>query len=195
MITKEDLLWPSGSNNTPGIVKIAFADLADCDTIPGPNQKDPTGNGVFSDLVKTSDNLILKNGKRMYEIYATDGKNAITDDILGAIDSGYHSNELTFFHPGNKDEIRGFAAWSKNANLIFLIQDKEGNKYLFGTKLFPARRKEVKGTTGAKGGDEKGRTFTFMTEGPYPYLTFTGSVVDGKGTSASADDVTQEIFY
>jgi hypothetical protein len=194
-ITKEDLNWVPGSNNTPGISKVGFVDVEDIDTEPQPIQSDPTGNGSFSDLVTTTGDLYLKNGRRMSEIYVTMGKNALIDDVAGPTDSGYNSNELTFFVPGDKANARGFATWVKNNKLVFIVQDKEGVKYIFGSKLFPAVRKEIKGTSGAKGGDEKGRTFTFMTEGPRPYLEFKGNVVDGKGTSASADDVKQEIFY
>jgi len=133
-ITLADIGWENGKNNTPGIVQeVAFIPLADILTLPTVTQADPTSTGTFTDLVKITGDIVLKTGKQLLSIYLTDESGQMSDELQGELDGKSFKNNLEFLHPGDGDEIRGFTAWAKNSNLVFIVKTKEGKNYLFGS--------------------------------------------------------------
>lgn len=182
-ITLEDIGWENGKNNTPGIVQeVAYVPLADIDTLPTVVQADPTATGSFADLVKVVGDIVLKTGKNLLSIYLTDETGQISDELQGELDGKSFKNMLEFLHPGDSDEIRGFTAYAKNSNFIFIVKTKEGKNYLFGSALSPAKMVTAPGSTGKAPADRKGRTFSFKFDASYPTPTFTGKVtIAGSG--------------
>lgn len=182
-ITLADIGWENGKNNTPGIIqKVSYIPLSDILTLPSVVTADPTGSGSFSDLVKVTGDLVLKAGKQLLSIYLTDETGQVMDEMQGELDGKSFKNTLEFLHPGESDEIRGFTAWAKNSNLIFIVKTKEDKNYLFGSALSPAKMVTAPGTTGKAPADRKGRTFTFKFDASYPTPTFTGKVqITGSG--------------
>ncbi len=189
MATLEDILWVDGKNNTPGLVQsIAFASLAVIQTIPQVTTADPTAAGTFASLVTVPSDIIMKSGKKMFELYLTDETGTVMDEVQGELDGKSFKNTLEFVHPGESEEIRGFAAWAKNSNLIFVVRTKEGKRLLFGNDLSPAKLITAPGTLGKAPADRKQRTFTFKFDASYPTPTFTGKVVvNGSGSDQLTD--------
>lgn len=193
-MTLEDIEFAEGSNNTPGLIQsVMFIPLSIIvkDRFPKVKQPDPTGAGVLADLVTVTGDIFLKTGTKPTTIYLTDETGELKDEIQGELDGKSFSNMLEFLHPGEGDDIRGFAAYIKNNSGIFVVRSKEDKQFLFGSMLSPAKLVTGPGTMGKATKDRKGRTFTFKFDAGYPTPTFTGRVRDERNTSASGDD----LFY
>ena len=82
--------------------------------------------------------LIMKPGKKMFKMYITDDTGEFKIEPVGEVDGKSFVNHLTVFHPGLKSMLFGFINAAKNDNLVFVVQDNDGQKYIMGDKFRPA---------------------------------------------------------
>jgi hypothetical protein len=80
----------------------------------------------------------MKPGKKLFKMYITDDTGEFLIEPVGELDGKSFVTHLTVFHPGLKDTLFGFINAAKNDNLVFVVQDSDGQKYLMGDKLRPA---------------------------------------------------------
>jgi hypothetical protein len=193
-----DLVWPDGANNTPGIgYKIAVARLSEIDETQFPQVIEPdpsktSGDFDFADLVTIENDIVFKLGSSGFKtIYNTIETGELKSELQGEFDGKSFMNTLEFLHPGSRPEMLGFAAYCKNGNLIFLIEEQDGQKRLLGHPRYPAKMVSAPGTTGKESAARKAVTFTFQSVSSYPAPVFLGNVIlTGSGGTAE-----QEIFY
>lgn len=120
--------------------------------------------------------IIMKAGKRMFEIYATPDTAELIFEPQGETDGMSFKVTLNFLNPGLQKKILGFMAASKNENLFFIVQDSEGQKYMVGDKYFPAKMQAGEGvTTGKATADRKGAGLSFYSYTNVPKV-YTGAV-------------------
>lgn len=121
--------------------------------------------------------IVMVEGKRMFELYITDDTGEFKIDPVGESDGKSFVEKLTLFHPGLSAKVLGFMNASKNDNLVFIVPDNNGNMYLMGDSLRPATfsaspdgfgtSKETAGRRGAS------MEFSYKTSNAYLY---TGSI-------------------
>ena len=200
-IVLTDLSHDDAEDNTAGLAQnIYYGKISDVMTFPAPVVDDSAGNGNLADLVTISSNIVMKSGKVMQKIYITLEEAELNGKLQGEIDGKSYMNGITFLHPGSKAAVLGFAQWSKNADLFFIVQEADGQRRILGHPAYPAKASDGDLTTGKKSADRKGNTFTFQSarKGPCPIFTgkiqLTGSGV-GSGTVDANADGYQDLFY
>jgi len=82
--------------------------------------------------------LVMKAGKRLFELYLTDDTGEFEIETVGELDGKSFVTHLRLFHPGLKKKILGFMSAIKNENLVFIVQDNDDQYYLMGDAVRPA---------------------------------------------------------
>lgn len=167
--TDIDKNLPSGENMGGIKPKVYFgyhADVAAFPTKPVSPQTLETASVLTGDLV-------MKAGKKMFEMYLTDDTGEFKIEVVGETDGKSYVEHLTLFHPGMQKKILGFINAAKNESLVFIVSDSEGQMYLMGDKLRPAVfASSPDGIgTGKESASRKGVSmeFTYKTASVYVY--------------------------
>lgn len=82
--------------------------------------------------------LELKAGKQMFKLYITDDTGEFKIDPVGSPDGISYVHKLSLFHPGLGETILGFMNKVKNENMVFIVPDNNGAKFIMGDKTRPA---------------------------------------------------------
>ncbi len=82
--------------------------------------------------------LVMKTGKRLFELYLTDDTGEFEIETVGELDGKSFVTHLRLFHPGLKKKILGFMSAIKNENLVIIVQDNDDQYYLMGDAVRPA---------------------------------------------------------
>lgn len=154
---------PNGKNMGGLSRNIFIADIDDVLTFPT----------LPADDVATMDNalvyqtpLVMKTGKSLKKIYGTPNTVGLSCADQGEQDGISQKPVLTFFHPGNSDELRSFIQFTNNRSLIILVQDAEERWMMMGTDQFPAYKTASDGlNTGETTETRKGAKFQFEMSG------------------------------
>ena len=171
--TSIDKNLPSGENMGGIIPKVYFGYHADVAAFP---TKPATPLTLETASVLTGD-LVMKAGKKLFEMYLTDDSGEFKIETVGELDGKSFVSHLTLFHPGMQKKIIGFMNAVKNASMVFVVLDSEGQMYLMGDKLRPA---VFAGSpdgfgTGKETAARKGASMEFTYKTPSVFV-YTGSV-------------------
>jgi len=129
--TDIDKNLPNG-DNMGGLTQVVyFGYYADVETFPIP-PVNPTTLLLASAL---TGELVMKPGKRLWKMYITDDTGEYKMELVGEIDGHSFVNHLSLFHPGLQETILGFMRAAKNENLVFIVIDSDGQKYVMGDAL------------------------------------------------------------
>ena len=179
--TDLDKNLPSGENMGGLVQKVYFGYHRDVSAFPA---KPTTPTTLETSSVLTGD-LVMKAGKRLFEMYLTDDTGEFKIDSVGEVDGKSFVEHLTLFHPGLQKKILGFINAAKNENLVFVVVDSDGQKYLMGDALRSAVYAGAPdgAGTGKDAASRKGVSmeFTYKTSSIYVY---TGNVplTEGSGS-------------
>jgi hypothetical protein len=133
----------------------------------------PTGAATFALNGALTGDLVMAAGKKLYELYITDDTGEFRIEPVGEKDGKSFVLHLNLFHPGLHEAILGFINASKNENLVFIVPDNNGAKFIMGDALRPATFEgpgDGQGTgkeTAARRGI--GMEFTYKTANVYQY--------------------------
>jgi len=171
--TDIDKNLPNGENMGGLQQKVYFGYHADVATWPT-RPVNPTTLEMSSVL---TGELVMKAGKRMFEMYLTDDTGEFKIESVGEIDGKSFVEHLTLFHPGLQKKLLGFINASKNANLVFVVVDSDGQMYLMGD---PLRSAVFVGApdgigTGKETAARKGASLEFAYKTTSAYI-YTGAV-------------------
>jgi len=171
--TDIDKNLPNGDNMGGLIQKVYFGYYDDVSEWP----TKPAAPTTLESAAALTGDLVMKAGKRMCEMYLTDDTGEFKIEPVGELDGKSFVENLTFFHPGLPLKALGFMNASKNENLVFIVVDSDGQKYVMGDALRPA--KNVGGKDGAGTGKEtaarKGISFAFAYKCAN-VLVYTGNI-------------------
>jgi hypothetical protein len=186
-INLDDIMWQDGSNNTAGLSRLRFIRFQDIEgTLPTVVATNPVTASNLEDLVRVTGTIDLKAGKKPIDFYFTDETGELKFEMQGDLDGKSFKNEIEVFSPGHGKRLLGFMAWVKNSNGVLIAQDKDGQEYLFGSTLSPAKATTATGTTGKAPADRKGVTAMFKFDASYPTPIWEGELIyDGQSDSGS----------
>ena len=178
--TNIDKNLPNGENMGGIVQKIYFGFWADVETFPAK----PVTPATLEENASLTGNIVMKTGKRMFEMYITDDTGEFNVEPVGEVDGKSFVLHLNFFHPGMQKKILGFINAAKNDNLIFVVTDAEGQQYLMGDEMRPAVYQGAPNGsgTGKETAARKGMSceFTYKTGNVHVY---TGTVPLTEATS------------
>ena len=132
--TDIDKNLPNGENMGGLTQKIWFGYWVDVLTWP----TKPAYNAALEASVALTGDIVMKAGKRLFEMYITDDTGELKMELVGEVDGHSYVEHLSLFHPGLQAKIRGFMRAAQNENLIFIVEDSDGQKYLLGDEMRPA---------------------------------------------------------
>ena len=171
--TTIDKNLPNGDNMGSLTQMVYFAYWRDVESFPTP----PVNPTTLETASVLTGELVMKPGKRLWELYLTDDTGEYKMELVGEIDGHSFVNHLSLFHPGLQQKILSFMRAAKNENLVFVVIDSDGQKYIMGDSLRPAV------LAGSPDGAGTGKTtaarkgvsmeFTYKTNNQFVY---TGSV-------------------
>lgn len=114
----------------------------------------------------------MKTGKRMFEFYTTEETAKLDINTIGEEGGKGFELVLSVHAPGLSNKLIGFMNATKNEDLVLIVEDNEGQKYLLGNEL---RSAKLVGADGAGTGTSKeGKrgfplSFSFRTGNLYTY--------------------------
>lgn len=133
----------------------------------------PSSPATAEENGKLTGDVTMKAGKKMFELYVTDDTGEFQIEPVGEKDGKSFVLHLRLFHPGLKNRILGFINAAKNENLVFIVPDNNGHKFLMGDALRPATFEGSDENSGT-GKETAGRRgigmhFTYKTSNVYNY--------------------------
>ena len=160
---------PLGENMGGLTQKVYFGFYADVASWP----TRPSNPADIEALATLTGDLTMKAGKRLFEMYLTDDTGEFKIEPVGEVDGKSYVQHLSLFHPGLQKKVLGFMNAIKNDNLVFIVVDSDGQKYLMGDANRPAIYVGApdgagtgKGTAARKGISME---FTYKTTNNYVY--------------------------
>ena len=95
----------------------------------------PTNATTLEDLGKLTGSVVMKPGKRMFEMYVTDDTGEFKMESVGELDGKSFVMHLSLFNPGLKAKLLGLLNILKNGNAFFIVPDNNGQKFLMGDAI------------------------------------------------------------
>jgi hypothetical protein len=137
---------------------------------------EPTSPISLAAAATLTGDLTMKAGKKMNKFYSTEETAKLDINTIG--EEGGKGNELvlTVQAPGLSAKLLGFMNETKNQDLVLIVEDNEGQKYLMGNELRSAKFQSADGAgTGTSKEGKRGipLVFSFRTGNVY---TYTGSI-------------------
>jgi hypothetical protein len=173
---------PNGENMGGLTQKVYFGYHADVSAFP----TKPAAPTTLEESATLTGDLVMKAGKRLFEMYLTDDTGEFKIEPVGEVDGKSFVTHLSLFHPGIQKKVLGFMNAAKNDNLVFIVVDSDGQKYLMGDAQRPAiyAASPDGAGTGKATADRKGISmeFTYKTSSLFVYG---GSVPLTEATSGS----------
>lgn len=158
-------------DNTGGILKIFAMYHSDVSAWPTePAQAEATTLAAMGSLVG---DLILKTGKKASVIVLPLNKGSFAITEVGETGGMSHQMEVTISQNGISPEVLGFMGATKNAKMVFVVIDTNGQAYLMGDKDVAAIRDKGDGaTTGSARTDlrSSGLKFIYPVNNPRVYV-------------------------
>lgn len=172
MANLQNLTRPQQSNNTPGLKIIhRYALYNQITSLPA-----PTVLTNFDDVVTVTGNIVFETGKQFFKIEGVLDKNSLDGQGSEQLDAAGVDNMVKIFIE-NTPENLGFCQTLKNSNLVFLIEDQQGNQRLLGQDGLPARIMGYAIKGGSAQPDEKHIEVTIKSVGAIAPF-YTGTIQD-----------------
>lgn len=189
--------FTEGSNNTPGVYKMAFLQYSDILSLPDVDNPNPETSVSNEDVAKVSGDIIMKSGKQAHEVYMTDKTGELTYELQGAEDSKSFKQMLKFNTPNRAVGFAALMAKVKNNRGVLVVEMRGGEKFIIGGPRKPVRIEAATGTFGTDAASSSAGTPTFYSEGnSAPYNVFTGKVMIGSGSSGgSGAGATEQVLF
>ncbi len=154
-----------------GIAQIVyFGPWEDVETWP----TKPSEPSTLEENGKLTGDITMKEGKQLYSLYITDDTGEFQIEPVGEKDGKSFVLHLRLFHPGLNPNVLGLLNFMKNDNMVFIVPDNNGAKFLMGDAIRPATF-EGPHTGQGTGGETAGRRgvgmeFTYKTSNVYQYV-------------------------
>lgn len=130
------LRFCSGERVLPGIRTAIYYinknDILTWPTLPSPSDEDAD----LAALATYTGEFTLRADKKWQRIDLTTGKGNVEWETQGERPSCTFLNKLTASHPGTAEEAAGFCSIAQNADLVFLVQQRDGRFRVLGSEMF-----------------------------------------------------------
>jgi len=159
----ENVLKGSGGNNGAGIKRTIYFGLSD-DVLTWPAlEASPT---TYDELTTHTAAIAMKTGKQMFSFYATIRKSSLESLAAGERGSKTSINRLIIVRSEVDASVFGFLEQHKNDEMVFIVEDLNGNLQVMGTEDLPAMIEDYSVNSGADVSDVKDLSITIESVGP-----------------------------
>jgi hypothetical protein len=145
-------------------VNVFYALHSNITTFPMPiGFDDPTF--TYEKAVEVSTPIVFQAGKGFGKIAIQAETGEVQLEGAGNPGNMKLKSVFPFFVAGNDKKLLGFIRTRLNNPMVFCVAERSGQKRLIGDRFNPAYFREIKGTTGKGGGDDKGVQFSIESWG------------------------------
>jgi len=123
----------------------------------------PTATTFAAAVTIADESLTMLEGKGFQRMRCQVDMNSLASALVGNAGNKKDQSTLTVFLAGFRAQLLGLKKLTKNAELTFIVKDRNGKQYLIGTKLNPARIDNFELTTGTGAEDDNGGTMTIIS--------------------------------
>ena len=132
----DSLRFCAGTRVIPGIRSAVYY-IAKQDILAWPTLPEPTDTAAtLTSLATYKGDFTLRADKKWKRIDLTTNKGNVEWETQGERPSCTFLNKLTASHPGTAAEAAGFCRIAQNADLIFLVQQRDGRFRVLGNEMF-----------------------------------------------------------
>lgn len=189
MIEYEDIPEIGGENPAGMSRRFYYARIKDIQVLPKLKKLDDAQNLEEAGMI-TGD-IVMKPGKSFKVMEIAMNSGGLNSSEQGELKSKSASNTFTVRYPYITAQVIGLKRSLRNDDLVLILEERSGQKRLFGDSIYPAQLSTGETATGAATADPKGNNLTFMTEGQ-ECPVWTGNVV--LSSSSPGDGGNQVIF-
>ncbi|MFA5817495.1 MAG: hypothetical protein WC865_17975 [Bacteroidales bacterium] len=137
---------------------------------------DPSGPASLELAGAQVGDIIMKPGKRMFELYTTEDAAKLDINVIGEEAGKGYELLLHVFAPGLHKKLLGFMNATKNEDLVFIAMDSAGQNYLLGCEIRSAKFSASDGSgTGSTTDGRRGFGMTFAFRAANIYV-YTGNI-------------------
>jgi hypothetical protein len=145
-------------------VNVFYAVHSQITTFPMPvNFDDPDFS--YEKAVEVATPIVFTAGKGFGKIAIQSESGEVQIEGAGNPGNMKLKSVFPFYVAGNDKKLLGFVRTRLNTPMVFCVAERNGQKRLIGDKFTPAYFREIKGTTGKAGGDDKGIQFSIESWG------------------------------
>jgi hypothetical protein len=152
-----DLTGQCGVRTIPGYKTNIYA-VCGCDILTFPALKTTTGVG---DSITLDGDIVLKTGKKFAQLEVISESGKVTETEVGMVGSQVFQSQFEFKLPKTIASDEWLDA-NPNACMVFIIEDKDGNKRVLGNDKVATTRTAAVGTNGPALTDEKSWAITIQ---------------------------------
>ena len=160
-----------GGYNTAGVVSVFYAYRSDI--LSFPTLAEPLTATTLESLVEITTPIVMKTGKRIWDLYGTLGEGKLDCNSVGPRDGKSYENMVEFSHPGNSPKFLGFLANAGNETFVLFCKEKNGRVRIVGSLEDPAYFEDGKSTSGAKPSDGRVTKVSFKDSKNTPAPIYT----------------------
>lgn len=170
-----DIEYASGQDNTGGMTQTFYFAYAE-DILTWPTYSSKSVAADEDELMNYEGNFIMKPGKKFYKGYCTQDTGEVRWEAQGGIDGKSFKHMFELFRPSSDAKTLAFLDLVKNANLVLIGRDRDGNWRVVGSEFMSAKLESGSGTTGKTAEDVKGDTMVFSTSLESPPKFYPGTI-------------------
>ncbi len=178
-MNKADIDFAEGQVNPGSIGDVVYAAFKS-DIQAFPTISDDYESAADAEaLACLTGNFTMKTGKVFVRLYNTTGEGNLTYDTVGEKDGKMFKNNLEMKYPKITDDIRAYAKFTVNTNVIYVVKHA-GKFYLLGNADYQVET-STSGDTGKKPEDAHGITLnaSVIDTTPLPRYLGTLPLADG----------------
>ncbi|MFA7448757.1 MAG: hypothetical protein WCY77_09995 [Weeksellaceae bacterium] len=131
---------------------------------------------TFEGSVTITEDIEPIVGKGFQKLRCQVDMNSLASALVGNPGNKKDQSTLTIFLPGFRAKLLGFKKQMKNIPATFIVKDRNGNQFLIGTTLIPARLDNFELTTGQGNEDDNGGTATIISNSTV--YAYTGNITE-----------------
>lgn len=161
-----NIVYGQGKYNPAGTTRVLWTFAEDVLSIPV--LPTPDSASTFDELIEIDSAIVMKAGKRMFDLYCTSEEGEIKSKLVGPRDGKGRENSFELSYPGNDPLFMGWDAATDNNPIILLVLEKNGKWRLLGDLNDPAYKEDSDGTSGKKVADGRATKVMFKAVGAIP---------------------------
>lgn len=170
-----DIEYASGQDNTGGLTQEFYFALAE-DILTWPTYSTKAAAATYDELMVYTGIFVMKTTKRFFKGYFTLNTGEVKWDSIGPIDGKSFKHTFELSRPSADAKSLAWLDLNKNANLVIIARDKDGEIRVVGSEFMSAKLESSAGTTGKSGEDLKGDVITFFSELESPPKFYPGAI-------------------
>lgn len=174
MINRKALGYVEGECGAGGVQPVGYYGFVE-DVLTFPKPATAEAAAEYADMATIATDIVMKSGKTMYAMTGELETAGLKGSTIGERGSRSKEIKATWFRPGTSAENLGFARYTQNRKMFFILKEQSDRMRVVGSTRFPAEMTS-EDDTGTKVADRNGVTFDIGTFNCGAAPVYTGTI-------------------